>query len=183
MTIWVNPDGLSVKFSPDKGDVVKGGAFARTDDGMQVSEFIIDYTDLLSATAAILGSAAAANDGALGVMLPEGAVIEEVETVALAAFTSSGTVGSATLEIGLIKASDRTTALDADGLTTTSVVGSTFDAVGEKNVIRVGSTGAGSSIGVALTENGVIAVRNSAHATHPYTAGKLKVRVKYTFLS
>lgn len=181
MSIWVNGDGLTVKFPGAKGDVVKGGSYANTTDGNHVTEFVIDYTDLLSATAAILGSADAATDGGLGVWLPEGAFIEEVETIALAAFTSSGTIGSATLEIGLVKASDRSTALDADALTTTSFVGGAFDAVGEKTVIRVGSTGAGSSIGVALTENGIIAVRNSAHGSHPYTAGKLLVRVKYTF--
>jgi hypothetical protein len=183
MSIWVNADGLSVKFPAAQGDVSKGGAHAIVDSGLQELEFIVDYTDLLSATAAILGSAVASTDGSLGVMFPEGAIAEEVELVVLTAFTSSGTIGSATLEIGTIKASDRTTALDADAFTTTSVVGSVLDAVGEKTVIRVGSTGAGSALGVANTENGVIAVRNSAHASHPYTAGKLKVRVKYTFLS
>lgn len=180
MTMWMNADGLAVKFAGDLGDTNKGGTYA-IDGNRHVCEFIIDYTDLLSATAAVLGSVAATEDGAFGVVIPKGANIEEIQTIALTAFTSSGTIGSATLEIGLKKASDRSTAYDADGLTTTAFVGSVFDATMENTVIRVGSTGAGSAIGVPLTENAIIAVRNSAHATHPYTAGKLKVRVMYSF--
>lgn len=138
-------------------------------------------TDALSATAAILGSASAATDGGLGVMIPKGAFIEEVETLVLTAFTSSGTIGSATLEMGTILASDRTTAGVAGLLTTTSFVGSAFDAAGEKNVLRIGSTGVGTGVGATVAANGYVAVRNSAHATHPFTAGRLLVRVKYTF--
>lgn len=181
MTIWINADGLAVKFPSDMGDVTKGGANNVSGD-LHQTVFTIDYTDLLSATAAILGSADAGTDGSFGIVIPKGAMIEEVETFAQAAFTSSGTIGSATLEIGLIKASDRSTAYDADGLTTTSFVGSAFDALGEKVVTRVGSTGAGSALGVALTENAIIAVRNSAHVSHPYTAGKLRVTVRYRFV-
>ena len=181
MAGWMNNDGLYVKFGSDEADLVKGGHYHT--DSNHICEFDILYTDLLSATAAVLGSALATGDGSFGIAFPDGAVTEEIELLVVEAFTSSGTIGSATLELGLKKASDRSTALDADAFTTTSFVAGVIDAVGEKTVIRVGSTGAGSSIGVATTENGVIAVRNSAHATHPYTAGKVRVRIKYNFLA
>jgi hypothetical protein len=82
--------------------------------------------------------------------------------------------------MGLIKSSDRSTELDFDGFTTTSLVGSTFDAAGETNSIVVGSTGAGALLGTTLSENGVLCVANSQHASHPFTAGKLKVKIWYS---
>ena len=180
MAGWMNSDGLYVKFGADEGDILKGGHF-RLAANSHVCEFIIDYTDLLSATSTILGAATAATDGVFGVTMPKSAVIEEIETIADTAFTSSGTIGSSTLELGLKKSSDRSTELDHDGFLTTSFVGSSFDAAGEKAVIRIGSTGAGALIGTALSENGVITCRNSAHGAHPYTAGKLRVRIKYYY--
>lgn len=177
---WLNSDGLFVKFGADEGDVVKGGHY-EIDGSRLMADFVINYTDALSATAAILGSAVGTTDGSLGVELPKGARIEKVETFAQTAFTSSGTIASSTMNIGLIKASDRSTAYDATGLTTTAFVGSSFDAIGESATLAVGSTGAGTAIGTTLTENTIVSVRNSAHATHPYTAGVLLVRVYYYF--
>ena len=180
MSTWMNSDGLFVKFGSAEADTIKGG-HRQLDDGRHVCEFIVDYTDALSATSAVLGSASASNDGSFGVTMPEGARIEAVEVIAEAAFTSSGTIGSATLEMGLKKASDRSTALDEDAFTTTSFVAGVLDAVGERTYVVPGVTGAGSGIGTTLTENGVVCLRNSAHASHPYTAGKARVRVFYYF--
>jgi hypothetical protein len=180
MAGWMNSDGLYVKFGLDEADLAKGGQ--RIDGANKYStEFTIDYTDALSATSAVLGSALATTDGAFGVSVPKGARIEAVEVIVETAFTSSGTIGSATLELGLKKASDRSTELDHDGFLTTSFVGSALDAVGERSYVVVGSTGAGALLGTTISENGVIALRNSAHASHPYTAGKARVRVYYFF--
>lgn len=173
MGTWLNDDGLFIRYGSEEAANARGGEISMPNQ--HVVEFDIDYTDALSATAAILGRA----DGSYGVKVSEGARIEEVEIVVLTAFTSSGTIGSATLEIGLKKVSDETD-LDADAFTTTSFVGSSLDAVGEKTVIRVGSTGAGSALGTTLSESGLVAVRNSAHASHPFTAGKARVRVVYS---
>ena len=181
MTIWMNADGLAVKFAGDAGDTNKGGTML-FDGNRHVCEFTIDYTDALSATYAILGSVAATEDGAFGVVIPKGARIEAVETLVVTAFTSSGTIGSATLGLGLKKSSDRSTELDHDGFLTASYVGSKLDAAGERNYQEVGTTGSGALIGTTISENGVICLANTAHATHPYTAGKLKVRVIYSFL-
>jgi len=181
MTIWQNADGLSVKFGRGEQDLVAGKEFADLRNGTHVIEFVIDYRDALSATAAILGSSTVWGGDSLGVLVPEGAVVEELELRAQTAFTSSGTIGSSTLVIGTKKLSDRSTELDHDGLTTTSFVMGVLDATAETVVVRPGVTGAGDDYGVAFTEPGVIVVANSAHASHPFTAGKARARLYYRF--
>lgn len=182
MAKWTNSDGLVVKFGTDRGDPLKGGQLTGN-TGVYISEFTVDYTDALSATSAVLGSASGTYDGALGVQVPEGARIKAIETIVQTAFTSSGTIGSATLELGLKKWSDLSTQLDDDGFFTTSVTGTVLGlaTVGSRVYTTVGSTGAGALIGTTLSEDGVITLRNSAHATHPFTAGKLLVRLEYFY--
>ena len=177
---WMNSDGLFVKFGKEEAAIGRGGTIAEGDQGRRVITFTIDWKDVLSATAAVLGSVgttANPQTGSMGVWVPEGFIPEQMETTALVAFTSSGTIGSSTLVIGLKKASDRSTDLNADGLTTTAFVGSLFDATNENQVVKTGSTGCGDQYGIALTENAVISVSNSAHASHPYTAGVLRCRL------
>lgn len=180
MAKWTNSDGLVVKFGNDEGDPLKGGQLAPYGD-LYVTEFYVDYTDALSATSAVLGSALGTTDGALGIQIPKGVRIKGIETIVATAFTSSGTIGSATLELGLKKWSDLSTQLDDDGFFTTSVTGTVLGlaTVGSRIYTTVGSTGAGALIGTTLSEDGVITLRNSLHATHPFTAGKLLVRVEY----
>ena len=114
---WMNNDGLFVKFGTEEGEVASGG-HQSVDGPVHCIEVNIPYTELLSATAAIVGSVA--SPGARGVVIPKGAILERAEVVTTTAATSSGTVGSATLVMGTVKASDRSTALDVDGITTTS---------------------------------------------------------------
>ena len=178
--VWQNGDGLTVKFGTEEAATARGGHYSEGDQGRHVIEFLIDWKDLLSATASILGSVASVADpkvGSQGVAIPKGFIPEFMETTAVSAFTSSGTIGSATMEIGLIQADDRVTALNADAFTTTAFVGGVWDAVNENTLVKTGVTGAGDQYGVAVTANGLIAVRNSAHATHPLTAGRLKCRL------
>lgn len=176
---WINNDGLVVKFAKEEGVASRGGEVSTLDDGSHVYPFYINYTDI-NASVQILGAGSGVDAGSIGIVLPKGLYIEELETVAEDAFTSSGTIASATLALGL-KLMDRSTELDHDGLLTTSFTGGNIDSAGEKTVVRKGSTGAGALIGTALTNNGVIVVQNSTHATNPYTAGKLLVRVRGYF--
>ena len=178
--VWQNNDGLTVKFGTEEAATSRGGHYSQDDQGRHVIEFTVDWKDLLSATPAILGSVATVADprtGSFGVVVPKGFIPEFMETTAAVAFTSSGTIGSATLLIGTKKASDRSTELDHDGFTTASFVGGVFDATNENTLVKVGTTGAGDDYGVAMTEAGVIVVSNSAHASHPYTAGKMLCRL------
>lgn len=177
---WMNADGLFVKFGLAEADVSIGGENLKYGDRGEI-ELVLDYTEMLSATAAVAGSVG--SPGSFGIVLPKGITIEQVETFVETAFTSSGTIGSATVVIGTFLASDRTTADDATALTTTSATGTALGlaTAGTKTTITVGSTGAGTKIGVPLTTNTVLSVRNSAHGSNPFTAGKLKVRIVYFY--
>lgn len=170
---WTNADGLVIKFGKEGGVSNKGGHYS-TLGPLQVSEIKLDYTDILSATSTVVGG----TSGPLGIALPRGARIEEVEVVVETAFTSSGTIGSSTLVLGLARL-DRTTELDFDGITTASLTGTAagLATVGTKTVIRKGSTGVGALIGTNLANAGYLTVANSTHASNPFTAGKVTVRV------
>lgn len=180
MPSWVNADGLSVKYGSDEGDPLKGGLITGM-DGIYRSEFTVDFTDARSATYTVLGNASAATDGAIGIQIPEGARIKAIETVVITPFTSSGTIGSANISMGLKKWSDQATELDHDGFTTTTFAGALFDSAGERQYVVPGGTGAGALIGTTLAEDGVVVVANTAHATHPLTAGRLNVRVEWFY--
>lgn len=179
---WMNDDGLYVKFGAEEADRKAGGGLKRF-GSLHELEIVIPYTELESATAAIVGSVG--NSGARGVIIPKNARIEQVDIVVTTAFTSSGTIGSATFVSGLVQASDRSTAIDVDGFTTSSATGTALGlaTVGSKTELVVGSTGAGADIGTTIAANGVLVAANSAHATHPFTAGELRMRIYYNLLS
>lgn len=178
--VWVNSDGLRIKFGREEADKNIGGQ-SSTGGDLEVLEFDVDYTELLSATAAVIGSVGAPGQG--GVVIPEGARLVSMDLEVETAFTSSGTIGSATLVMGTVKASDYSTELDLNGLTTTSATGTALGlaTVGTVTTIKAGATGAGDDWGTTLAEEGVLVAANSAHASHPYTAGKLRVRLFYRF--
>lgn len=180
MSAWINSDGLAVKFGADEGDPLKGGTLTMP-DGVYKAVALIDYTDVQSATYKIVGSVSALTDGALGIQIPEGARIKAIEVIAQSAFTSSGTIGSSVFSLGLKKWSDFSTELDHDGLLTASFVGGAIDAVGERSYVTIGSTGAGALIGTTLSEDGVLVVANTAHASHPFNGGKALVSVEWYY--
>jgi len=177
MGTWTNNDGLFIRYGADEAEVAPGGQLS-TDGSLHEIEVVLPYTDFDSATPSLPHST-----DSFGVVVPKGARIEEIVTVVETQFTSSGTIGSSTLSMGLKKASDRSTELDHDGFTTASATGTALGlaTVGTKTVIRVGSTGAGALLGTTLSENGVLVLANTAHATHPHTAGKIRIRIRYLF--
>jgi hypothetical protein len=177
--VWTNDDGLRVKFGREEAMKNPSGTIQSYDNATRI-EFKVKKEDVQSATKSVLNSVTAA--GAQGVVLPKGLFIQSVDVIVTEAFTSSGTIGSSTLQIGLIKASDYSTDYDADGITTTSFVGSVLDAAGETTTIKIGATGCGSAIGTTLTEDVVVSVLNSQHASHPFTDGTAKVVVNGYFL-
>jgi hypothetical protein len=172
---WQNSDGLYVKFGLEEGRVALGGEAPRANDIVEIVA-TIDYTEAQSATYAIVDGGSAL--GPQGIVVPEGLRVKEVEVFTQTAFTSSGTIGSATFSLGLKKRSDRSTELDHDGLTTASFVCGVMDAAGETTVVRIGTTGVGALVGTTLSEDGVLVVANTAHASHPFTAGKARVIIR-----
>lgn len=161
-TTKTNEDGLYVKFHKEIGVAGRGGFVAAGDNGLHNVQIRITATDL--------GTAAAIMDD--HVVIPAGAVIEEVEVISETACTSGG---SAVLNIGLIR-QDRSTTYDVDGLVAALAL-STINAAGEKNVLRVGSSGAGALVGTTLANAGLI---TADYDTAAFTAGVLVVRIKYS---
>jgi len=178
---WLNSDGLFVKFGTEEAAIARGGQTANV-DGNYTTIFYVDYRDALSASTAILGSVAGPDIvGSQGVMLPKGLVVHSVEVLTETAPTSSGTVATANLVLGLIR-EDRTTELDYDGISTTSfVIGTVLESEGERVNLAPGVTGAGALLGKPLANDGLITISNSQHGSHPYTAGKWRVTVKGHF--
>lgn len=167
---WMNSDGLYVKFGREEADVAKGGIY-NVDGALKVAEVVIEDMTNLGTTAEIIG----AEDGVSaprGVQIPKGAFIEKVELAVDTACTSGG---SATLDIGLIQASDRSTAIDDDGLIAAGAL-ATMDADGDVVEYIQGSTGHGALVGTTTAANGLLC---ASYNTAAFTAGKVRIRVFY----
>jgi len=183
---WVNSDGLYVKFGGDEIAIARGGEYAVGEGSDLVFEFAINGNDVRSTSPILLGSALTSPEqGSFGVVIPRGLRIREVELFTETAFTvSAGVIGSANIVIGLARENRSEdgiaglTELDYDGITTTALVGTFFDATGETTVVRVGSTGAGALIGTTLAQDGLITVSNSTHGTNTLANGRLIVRIR-----
>ena len=161
MTIWTNADGLRVKFARDMVVSGQGGEYA-TSGPQRLTEVTVDYTDI--------GSSSAVVDE--HIFVPAGARIEKVEFVTETAFTSGG---SATLDIGLVRTSDYSTAIDADGLVAAAAL-STINAAGETNTYIIGATGVGALVGTTLANEGSVVVN---YGTAAFTAGKGRLVIEY----
>lgn len=162
---YVNRDGLLVMTDGEEGITRSHGSYLEYGPTPGNVEVVVDFSHITS-TASIPGGT-----GVYGISIPKDKQIEEIELFVENAFTSGG---AATLDIGLVRF-DRTTEIDYDGLVAALALTS-LDAKGEKIVLRVGSTGAGALVGQVLTNPGLVTVR---YNTAAYTAGKLKVRIKW----
>lgn len=159
---WNNDDGLYVKFHKEIGEPGRGGYVVGGDGALHTVELRITMTDLAT-TSAIMDD---------HVVIPAGAIVEEIELFAEAALDSAG--NAAVLNLGLVR-QDRTTTYDENGLIA-ALAQTTLDTIGDKNVMRVGSTGAGTLLGTALAYSGLLV---ADYDTAAFTAGTLVVRVKY----
>lgn len=168
MGTWKNSDNLFVKLGVSEAasqDTTKGAAGEYKDGvgGARITEVVLDLTDLNTSTSIIINDVA---------FLPDNARIEEVELVTTTAATSGG---AATLDVGLIKNADRSTAIDEDGLIAAAAI-ATFNAAGERLNLVVGSTGAGAMIGTTNTFPGLLVAKAG---TATFTAGVVRIRVKW----
>lgn len=158
---YTNADGLYVKFHKEIATKGKGGYVVGGDSFLHTVELRINAVDLADAEA-IQGD---------GIVIPAGAVIEQIEVVAETACTSSG---SATLDLGLIR-QDRSTVYDADGLAA-DIALSSLNVAGEKVTLTAGVATAGALVGTTLANSGLI---TASYETAAFTAGVLVVRVRY----
>jgi len=163
MPVFYNADGLRVKYGPSEGVAGAGGEY-RTLGPNREEELIINLATLTN-TATYIDQ-----DTSVG----RTAFIESVEIETLVTATSGG---SATLSVGL-KQSDQTTNISDTALVNALAL-ATFAAAGTKVILTVGSTGAGSSIGVKST---VVGLATAKWNTAAFTAGKIAIRIRYNFL-
>lgn len=172
---WLNNDGLFVRMGLDETNPNVGGTY-NTLGPLQISEVVIKAVDIQSATSTRIGSV----EQVQGVQLPKGALIEKCELLIETAFTSSGTVGSATVVLGFI-GDDFATEVDYDGITTTSFTGTVGGIATVKTVTTINraTTGAGAYLtgATGLASAGYLTVANSTHASNPLATGVMKLRV------
>lgn len=133
--VWVNDDGLRVKFPPEsarKGNAGEFNALTST----HITEFDINYS-----MAALGTSATTVYILDYDVVLPNTAVVEKIEFV-----TGTAWATDTSFSIGTVRRSDFTTIIDADGLVDALVLGAR-DLAGETTVILPGGTYSGVLLG------------------------------------
>ncbi len=164
--LWVNSDGLEVRFGGEKAAVLKGGK-PKTFGDLQEVVVVINGTDVPSTDAPI--------EKKLGI--PPGAYIEEAVLVVDTAFTSTG---AATLDIGLMNDDGDGTfsTLDDNGIdaAVASGVWAVVDTRVACNGDQINTSPANS------TDSTLPMVLSYGYNTAAFTAGKAEVRIKYRLL-
>lgn len=168
MANWVNADGLSIDLGITEATSVNPKYFQageyKTYGPVRTDEFTIDLTQLPAfGTAGILNNRT---------FFGKGWVPERVEIETLVAVTGTG----ATLSLGLIQNSDRTTVISATALTTAALTQTLMAAVGTRLDIVAGSTAAGANIGVATTLDALV---QATVGTANFTQGRIKLRIDW----
>lgn len=159
---WRNADGLDVWFGTAEGVSGNGGEFPTLGDN-RVLQQVLNLADMTTSAQYIDQH----NE------VPKGAWIEAVEVEVLIVAASSGT---GTLNVGL-KQSDQSTNISDTALVNAATAASLT--AGTKLTLTTGSTAVGSSVGTALTANGLITVKAG---TAVFQSGKVIIRVFYNFV-
>lgn len=174
-----NADGLLRKYGLTEAVQGRGGEYV-TPTGTRVTEFNVGYADVA------LGTDATHNfilD--YDVVLPAGASIEKCEFYVTSAWDS--TSNDVALNFGLIKRTDFTEIVDADGLMDT-VAKSVIDLAGNLVVTQAAgsypdiTTYGGALLGAALAYDSVVSCFWENHAP-TQGAGKLKIYWRYSLTS
>ena len=156
---WNNQDGLYLKYGVEKTVPTKAGEYVTT-GALREWEVKLDLTTLALTPAVVVGDTT---------LIPSGLRLEEIEVVV----ETAGVGATATLNLGLIR-EDRTTAYAPTGLLAAFPIGS-LDAAGEKTVVRVGSTGAGTLLGTTTAFAGHITADADAAL---FTQGTVFIRIR-----
>ena len=155
--VWMNNDGLLVKFGKEKGIAANGGSY-RFVGPLDCIEIDVDYRKLNAfGTNTILSDT---------VKVPNGVLLKSAEFQVDVAFTGA----TATLTLGLYD-SDRTTAYDEDGIDATIAL-TAIDAIGE--VVACD----GALIGTVLANN-TPSLITALVGTANFTAGRGKLRLYF----
>lgn len=103
--------------------------------------------------------------------IPAGVRIVEVEVI-----TQTAAATGVAIDLGLIKASDRSTEVDYNGLLAALPTAS-MDLAGETNVVNTAHTYVGALIGTTTAYNSHISCSRTTSTA--FTAGALKIRVRF----
>lgn len=160
-TNWHNSDQLYIKFGPNEATPAVVGSYRSAGAIRGVVEIDLDLTTLTD-TAAII------NDTC---KLPDGAIIESIETIALEAATGSSSV----LDLGVID-EDRASNGNDDALIAAAPVAD-WGTVGNRVVYTQGSDEHGDLVGTILTKSLYI---TASYDTAAFDTGRLKLRINYT---
>lgn len=157
MGTWMDNDGRFLKYGPTKAVPATGGDFLSYGETREI-ELDIDLT-LLTTSPVIQNDV---------IYIPTGVIVESVETNAIVAAT-----GGTSVSVGLV-GFDRTTVASNTGFLAATVIAD-HDVLGEKKTYTAGVATAGAYVGTVTPSTGYI----TALAAGTYSAGKLKVRIKY----
>lgn len=162
---WNNNDNLFLKFGTEKTTATKAGEYSNVG---QLREIECKITlSALTQAEVILADITS---------LPAGFIVQEVEVITQVA-AATGTA----IDVGLIRASDRSTQIDYDGLLAAFPT-SQMNAVGERTILTNSSTvpatqtGTGALIGTTLANVGYISA-SMTDATS-FTAGVIIVKIR-----
>jgi hypothetical protein len=168
--VWINPDGLAVKFGAEEGAVGKVASFEDMVGSLQHMIVHFDYTDIPSLANVVSTTVA---NGILDytTVVPKGSRIHQVKLWAETAMVGV----NATLDVGFVQM-DYVTELDYNGLVAAAPTTVLEDA-GAQLVLVEDSTYAGALIGTTLTtQDGIFTVN---YNTAAFTAGKIILEVSY----
>lgn len=166
MGTWKNADNLFLKFGTDKATATKAGEY-RNDGQLREVEITIELDDLTE-TETIQADT---------VFIPSGVRIQEVEVI-----TKTAAATGTAIDVGLIRSSDRTTAIDVDGLLAAFPTAQ-MNAAGERTIFTAASTvpasqtGTGALIGTTTSNVGHISASRTDSTA--FTAGVVVIKVRY----
>lgn len=159
-------NNLYRKYGVDRATVATGGEFYTTTD-LKTVQFKLDLT-ALTETETIVDD---------NVFLPAGVRIQEVEVL-----TQTAAATGTAIDLGLIKATDRSTEVDYNGFLAAAPT-AIMDLAGERTIftaattVPASATGTGALIGTTLAYNSqVSASRTDATA---FTAGIILVKIRF----
>lgn len=160
-----NADGLRQYFGTAEGKVTRGGEVDF--DGRHMTRVVIDLTTL---------NVYSGSDEMIvadNVAIPAGALIEQVDVLVL-----KETAGvNANLDLGFVKASDRSTEIDFNGLLAAADAFNGGTDLGTLTTYVVGTTEAGALIGTRLAYTGLV---TASADTADFSAGIIEVRIYWS---
>lgn len=158
---YLDNSGLYRKFGTEGTDPTNAGEYSNVGKYREI-EFKIDLTELTEEEQIISDV----------VTMPKHMRFVEIEVV-----TNTIATGGTAIDFGLVQADDRTTEIDFDGLLAAFPIAS-MNATGERSIVRVGGTGAGTLLDDTTTTQ-VGHFTMSRTDGNAFTAGNISIIVRY----